>query len=408
MTKNSNKKLQWFYSGSVDITIGETKVSKTARIILIIILSLLTIVAILGLCFRQKIYDYITNPNIILVSNEIEVNVHEEFNPEEYIVAKSPYVTISYEGLDNLNIHELGKYDIQYIATNSIKTNIHNVTIFVVDKIPPTLELTNNLIIINRDEIDTFDPMKYVKEYYDNYSSKDNIKMEYSDIVWDNDICEVIFTVTDEVGLSNNIVMNVVVNDVPDTHHIHTWDNGKIILEPTYDSEGVKEYTCSKCGQTYKETIPKLDPTPAPTVQPTPTPTPKPGVTPTPTAKPTNTPKPTPTPAAKPTNTPKPTPTPTAKPTNTPKPTPTPTVKPTNPPSSNYCTLHNNTIRIQLGTVTYQALQTLLINNIVSTNVAVSINYSHVNLTVAGEYTAQYLLAGTSAVLAECKVVIYS
>lgn len=38
----------------------------------------------------------------------------------------------------------------------------------------------------------------------------------------------------------------------------HTWDEGKVTLEPTKDKEGVKTYTCTVCAETKTETIAKL------------------------------------------------------------------------------------------------------------------------------------------------------
>ena len=37
----------------------------------------------------------------------------------------------------------------------------------------------------------------------------------------------------------------------------HKWDNGKVTTEPTYAEEGVKTYTCTACGATKTEVIPK-------------------------------------------------------------------------------------------------------------------------------------------------------
>lgn len=38
----------------------------------------------------------------------------------------------------------------------------------------------------------------------------------------------------------------------------HTWDDGKITTAPTFDSEGVKTYTCVACGEKITEAVPKL------------------------------------------------------------------------------------------------------------------------------------------------------
>ena len=38
----------------------------------------------------------------------------------------------------------------------------------------------------------------------------------------------------------------------------HVWDNGKVTKEPTETETGVKTFTCTRCGETKTETIPKL------------------------------------------------------------------------------------------------------------------------------------------------------
>ena len=42
----------------------------------------------------------------------------------------------------------------------------------------------------------------------------------------------------------------------------HKWDAGKVTTQPTETAEGVKTFTCTVCGQTRTESIPKLNPTP--------------------------------------------------------------------------------------------------------------------------------------------------
>lgn len=401
-----NKKIVWTYNKPVDITIGEVATSKTSKIILIIILSLLTTIAVFGIYFRQEIYDYITNPDIILVSNSIDLDVHSEFDPENYIAAKSPYVSnIRYENLENVDVHTLGTYVVTYISYNSTKSNTHDLTINIIDREPPVIKLTSQLAMLTHDSVTSFDAKSYIQELSDNYTSQEDLILEISGYDWSKDIFELTYTVKDEVGLESYAMLNVIINP---EGHMHEWDDGRIVLEPSYDADGIKEYTCKTCGQKYKETLPRLQPTPEPTI----TPSPKPGITSTPrptatpTTKPTNTAKPTATPTNKPTNTPKPTPTPTPKPTNTPKPTPTPTPKPTPTPtpkptptptpkpSDYYITLASDTITVtQLtpagGTTTTQ-LVSLLQSNLTGYNGPITIDYSHVNLTVVGKYTAYY------------------
>lgn len=40
--------------------------------------------------------------------------------------------------------------------------------------------------------------------------------------------------------------------------HVHIWDSGKITRQPTATSPGIKTYTCTSCGETKTEVIPKL------------------------------------------------------------------------------------------------------------------------------------------------------
>lgn len=40
---------------------------------------------------------------------------------------------------------------------------------------------------------------------------------------------------------------------------VHTWDDGEVTTPATEDAEGVKTYTCTVCGETKTESIPKLD-----------------------------------------------------------------------------------------------------------------------------------------------------
>ena len=38
----------------------------------------------------------------------------------------------------------------------------------------------------------------------------------------------------------------------------HTWDDGVVSKKPTYTEEGLRVYTCTVCGTTRDEAIPKL------------------------------------------------------------------------------------------------------------------------------------------------------
>ena len=39
----------------------------------------------------------------------------------------------------------------------------------------------------------------------------------------------------------------------------HEWSEGQIVVEPTYDKDGLRIYACAVCGQTMEEVIPRLE-----------------------------------------------------------------------------------------------------------------------------------------------------
>lgn len=41
----------------------------------------------------------------------------------------------------------------------------------------------------------------------------------------------------------------------------HDWDNGIVTVEPTESTDGIRTFTCTRCGETKTDSIPKLDPT---------------------------------------------------------------------------------------------------------------------------------------------------
>ncbi|MBR6915518.1 MAG: S-layer homology domain-containing protein, partial [Clostridia bacterium] len=51
-------------------------------------------------------------------------------------------------------------------------------------------------------------------------------------------------------------------NEIPAKGHV--WDEGVVTAEPTYDADGARVLTCSVCGKTATEVIPKLEHTPLP------------------------------------------------------------------------------------------------------------------------------------------------
>ena len=118
---------------------------------------------------------------------------------------------------------------------------------------------------------------------------------------------------------------------IPKTAHSYT---GAVTKAATTEEEGVMTYSCSACGHSYTEAIPKLTPTPKPEEDKTPAPTEAPTATPDPTAAPTETPEATPDPTAAPTEAPTATSAPATAPTTAPaaKATEAPAAKPATTP----------------------------------------------------------------------------
>ena len=178
---NENNNIQdWYYAGEADIVIGETPISNTAKIVLIILCVLLVAVIGTTIYFRHYIIDYIANPTVQLSTNEITLNVYDEFNPENYIANKEKISNVKYNVNNTVNTSTLGDYTVTYESKNRARTNTTNLLVHVVDKIAPSIQLVNNgsvILVDNPDEINKFDPMNYILEVSDNYDKK--VKLDY-------------------------------------------------------------------------------------------------------------------------------------------------------------------------------------------------------------------------------------
>ena len=179
---NENNNIQdWYYAGEADIVIGETPISNTAKIVLIILCVLLVAVIGTTIYFRHYIVDYIANPTVQLSTNEITLNVYDEFNPENYIANKEKISNVEYNINNTVNTSTLGDYTVTYESKNRARTNTANLLVHVVDKIAPSIQLVNNgsvILVDNSDEINNFDPMNYILEVSDNYDK--NVKLDYN------------------------------------------------------------------------------------------------------------------------------------------------------------------------------------------------------------------------------------
>ncbi len=209
---------EWNYAHDADLTIGETHVSKTAKIILICLITALVILTGLAIYFRAYIYDYIVNPSVELTSKSINLEVHDKFDPDKYIAnANSGYTYTIING--DIDTNTLNSYTVTYESKNKIRTNSIDLKVNVVDTTGPVIELVDN--VANNDDIlnltkgketENFNATSYLKSVTDNYCNKDDIKIEFTtDIDWSKNPVQIIYSAKDTKGNETTKVMNIVV-----------------------------------------------------------------------------------------------------------------------------------------------------------------------------------------------------
>jgi len=191
--------IEWNYAGDADITIGEVHISKTSKILLILLIIGLVILGGLAIYFRAYIYDYIANPSIILTDKEIELEINSDFNPEEYIANSTEGYTYEIIGSD-IDTSKLNTYRVTYNSKNKMRSNSVELIVNVVDTTAPEIELIKDMdLLVRGKDTDNFNPSKYIKKITDNYSDEDNIKVDYTtDIDFSKDTVQIVFTATDE------------------------------------------------------------------------------------------------------------------------------------------------------------------------------------------------------------------
>ena len=204
--------VEWHYNGKADITIGEVETSKTAKVILIVVISLIVIFVGLQIYFRQYIYDFIVNPEIILSANEVDVQVNSVFNPKEYIINENDGYEYEVLNLDSVNTNVVGTYKIIYKSHNTMKETEVPLTINVIDEDGPIIELTKEIVVLSLNDTKTFKPEDYVKSITDNYSKPENIKVEYpTNIDFTKTEIQAVYKAIDENGRVGTKVLNIVV-----------------------------------------------------------------------------------------------------------------------------------------------------------------------------------------------------
>lgn len=217
---------EWNYAHDADITFGEVHISKAPKIALAI--TILSVIAITALCviYRDILGDIIVNPQLVLTSNEVNVEVFDTFDPKNYIsdanIGKYEITDIS----NNVDTNKLGDYSVTYSSKNSVNELSQDLTVHVVDNIAPVILLKTNddkfpikldngqytaTIVINSDIAQTFNPEDYIDIIKDNYSSNDKISHECTNnFSFDQvGLITIIYAATDENGNIGNTTLNI-------------------------------------------------------------------------------------------------------------------------------------------------------------------------------------------------------
>lgn len=366
--------MEWHYAHDADITIGEKHISHTARGLLIALLCMLCTVGGVAVYFRNYIYDYIADPDLILTNDSVKLEIDSKFDPKTFIANPDdvPYEIIGADLVDtstkgrkvDSKTKLVSRYEVRYVAHNRVRSHEKKLIVDVVDEQAPQIELDTELVVLKRGtETFYFNPLSYIKKITDNYTDPQKVKLEYTDkFNFREDTQQCVYTVTDEAGNSYSKVLNIaIVNS----------DAEKQQKEEEQKQKEQEQQAQQPSGNNNPTSAPK--PTSKPKPKATATPKPKPKATATP--KPANNDSdPAPTTKPKDTNTP------------TPKPKATATPKPTEKPKAYINGVHN--ISVPKGT-SQQTIMKKLMSGVTGSG-SVWLDCSEVNTTKAGTYKVYF------------------
>lgn len=395
-----DKNPTWTYAHDADLTIGEKKISNTAKIILIILVLGLIVAGVLVYLNKDLVVDIVTSPKIMLTTNVAIIDIGNEFNPDKFIVKDNlkNYYEIIYPDPGDVDVFKIGETTVEYKLVTKAGTSTTPLIVKVVDREPPKIELTTKLVVLNRErDTQNFDPVVFIKEYSDNYDKKEDLNVSYtSNFDWNKDNLEVVYSITDTSGNTSSEYLQLVIEDPSKDPEVivvevtpvptATPTPGPTLApgetEITYEDQFIYVWIAENdehyhidetCNKIKSKKIEKVTLAEAKAkglskcnkccIEPTPTPTLAPGETPHPDT---------------------PTPKPTPKPTNTLKPTPKPT--PTPEPTPYINGVHNVTCKV--GTNIQDVVNELLKG--VYGSGYISLDYSSINTTIAGVYTATF------------------
>lgn len=195
---------KWNYNQEADITLGEQK-NYNLLITIISLVSFLVIGSVVTYLYRNELYDYIVNPSIQLTKEEIEVEVGSTLNLDEFLI--NPHqLEVTYP--KQIDTSKVGTQQVEFISNKNTKT----LNIKISDKTPPTLTLTQEVIVLTRGEEMSFNIQDKVKEVKDNVS--ENVKIEYpQNIDFTQKNIDLIYKATDEFGNSTEKTLKLIIND---------------------------------------------------------------------------------------------------------------------------------------------------------------------------------------------------
>lgn len=225
-----SKIMKWNYKGKADIIYGEVKASKTPKIILAIIFSIIFVLSISAFLLRNYIYDFIFNPQIVINLNQDEnfiyilddINYGDEFIPniENYIDSSR---TLKYDEFinkentdytyelveNNIDTNTLGNYTFTYRSSNRLNSTEFTFKVNVIDTVGPTInfndKVVDDTISIDIDEFDSFDPKSYIDSITDNYYTNISI----------NDVSAEYFAISIDGSETNDILHSIDKSDEP-------------------------------------------------------------------------------------------------------------------------------------------------------------------------------------------------
>ena len=275
------KTATWEYAYDADLTIGETKISNTAKVILIVLLLLIAAASTFAYLNKEYVIDYIKQPKVLLTASEVTLEVGDEFNYKDYLV-ETEYLDrydLTYPKNSEVDTKRLGDYELDYKLVSLNGESVSKLLVHVVDTTPPEIELSETVVQLERGEqTEKFDCKTYVKSIKDNYDAERDLELLYPEVIdWTQDTIEIGYSLTDKSGNSSAATLTLLVNDKPkEPEVVYTEEPSS---QPTSSesssggssnsgySGGGSSSSSSSGGSSYTEPAPTYtepEPTPAP------------------------------------------------------------------------------------------------------------------------------------------------